>query len=275
MIGKWLQHILSRLAGKLAFCRIKWIKNTCIDWFIARYGVDMRQASEPSPHRYPHFNAFFTRALRHDARPIAQDDHAIISPADGKISQMGSVTHGHLLQAKGMTFSLMALLGGEHGLSLTFQSASFATIYLSPADYHRVHSPLSCRLTQTIYVPGRLFSVNDRSSAKVPRLFARNERVIALFETPLGKIAVIFVGALIVASIETVWAGLVAPHRSRVIQKWDHTEKNITFEKGQELGRFRLGSTVIVLSQKPINWHAHIKPGSTVCMGQGLGTLPN
>lgn len=268
------QHLISRLVGWLAHSRIPLIKNNFIQWFIKRYSVDMRLAADPDPFHYPTFNAFFVRTLKADIRPIATGENTISSPADGCISQIGKIEAGRIFQAKGFYFNANELLGGDENISRPFSQGSFATLYLAPKDYHRVHMPCDGTLREMLYIPGRLFSVNDASAAAIPRLFARNERVVALFDTPMGDMAMVLVGAMIVASIETIWAGLIAPSREQSIQRWRYTDSKITLRKGDEMGRFQLGSTVIMLfASSHIQWDSHIMPNSPLLMGQALGTI--
>ena len=239
-------HLLSRLIGFAADCRATWFKDRLIAWFARRYQVDMREAQVEEA--YEHFNAFFTRALKDGARPLAQEPGAVLCPADGAISQLGPIEHGRIFQAKGHSYSLAELLGGDAELAAPFMGGDFATVYLSP-DYHRVHMPLAGTLREMVYVPGRLFSVNQTTAENVPELFARNERVVCLFDTERGPMAVVLVGAMIVASIETVWAGLVTPPKRELKTfRYDEAARApIRLEKGAELGRFKLGSTAIVL----------------------------
>ena len=204
-------HLLSRLAGCVAECRARWFKNAFTAWFAKRYQVNMSEALVEDLTAYEHFNAFFTRALKPGARPLDETPGAILCPADGAVSQLGPIEHGRIFQAKGHSFSALELLGGDPALAAPFMGGEFATIYLSPKDYHRVHMPLAGTLREMVYVPGRLFSVNQTTAENVPELFARNERVVCLFDTERGPMAVVLVGAMIVASIETVWAGLVTP----------------------------------------------------------------
>lgn len=258
-------HALSRLVGSLAKCRTAGLKNALISAFIRRFNVDMREALEPDYRAYASFNDFFTRALKHGARPIGE---GITSPADGALSRYGRIAAGELIQAKGQRFSVRALLGGDAALAETFTGGSFATVYLSPRDYHRVHMPVSGTLRETIYVPGRLFSVNQATAEHVPGLFARNERLVCLFDTEHGPLAVVLVGAMIVAAIETVWAGQVTPlagtpQRTRLDQP-------IRLEKGAELGRFKLGSTVVMCSANPVSFD-DFTAGAKVQMGEHLG----
>ncbi len=267
-------HLLSRLAGCIAECRLPWFKNAFTGWFAHRYQVDMREAQVEDLTAYEHFNAFFTRALKDGARPLADPADAVLCPADGAISQMGPIEHGRLFQAKGHDFSLTALLGGDAERAAPFMGGQFATVYLSPRDYHRVHMPLTGTLREMVYIPGRLFSVNQTTAENVPGLFARNERVACLFDTERGPMAVVLVGAMIVASIETVWAGLVTPPRRELkTQRYDAAARApITLDKGAEMGRFKLGSTAIVLfGPEQVQWNSELAAGSSVRMGQQLG----
>ena len=264
-------HLLSRLAGGLANCTWDWVKNPFINWFVKRYQVDMSQAVEQDPMAYPCFNDFFTRALLPDARPLDTDPRSILCPADGAISQLGSIEHGRVFQAKGQSFSVLELLGGNQQHASLFQGGQFATVYLSPRDYHRVHMPLSGTLREMIHVPGKLFSVNQLTAGNVPELFARNERVVCLFDTEAGPMAVVLVGAMIVASIETAWAGLVAPP-TRQVRSQEYGTSAPQLERGAEMGRFKLGSTAIVLfGPGHAQWDEKLLAGSLVRMGQKLG----
>ena len=264
-------HLLSRLAGGLANCTWDWVKNPFINWFVKRYQVDMSQAIEQDPTTYACFNDFFTRALLPDARPLDTDQRSILCPADGAISQLGSIEHGRVFQAKGQSFSVLELLGGSTQHADLFQGGQFATVYLSPRDYHRVHMPLSGTLREMIHVPGKLFSVNQLTAGNVPELFARNERVVCLFDTEAGPMAVVLVGAMIVASIETVWAGLVAPP-TRQVRSQEYGASAPQLERGAEMGRFKLGSTAIVLfGPGHAQWDEKLLAGSIVRMGQKLG----
>lgn len=264
-------HLLSRLAGSLANCTWSWVKNPFINWFVNRYQVDMSQAAEPNPTAYACFNDFFTRALRPDARPLDPDQSSILCPADGVISQMGSIAHGRVIQAKGQSFSVLELLGGNPAHASQFQGGQFATVYLSPSDYHRVHMPLTGTLREMIHVPGKLFSVNQTTAANVPELFARNERVVCLFDTEAGPMALVLVGAMIVASIETVWAGPIAPPQ-RLVRSQQYGISAPQLERGAEMGRFKLGSTaILLLSPGRARWNEQLSAGSLVRMGQKLG----
>ena len=271
-------HLLSRLIGCVAQCRISWIKNPLIKWFAKQYQVDMSQAQVEDLSAFEHFNAFFTRALKPGARPLDQTPGAVLCPADGAISQLGPIESGRVFQAKGHSFSVIELLGGDAERAAPFMGGQFATVYLSPKDYHRVHMPLAGTLTEMVYVPGRLFSVNQTTAENVPELFARNERVVCLFETERGPMAVVLVGAMIVASVETVWAGLVTPPKRELkTTRYDEAARApISLEKGAELGRFKLGSTAIVLfGPDQVQWAADLAAGSVVQMGQMLGAAKN
>jgi phosphatidylserine decarboxylase len=267
-------HLLSRLIGCLAECRIVWLKDLLIKKFAKQYQVDMSQAQVEDLSAYAHFNDFFTRALKADARPLDSSPGAVLSPADGAISQLGKIEQGRVFQAKGHSYSVIELLGGDAERAAPFMGGDFATVYLSPKDYHRVHMPLAGTLREMVYVPGRLFSVNQTTAENVPELFARNERVVCLFDTERGPMAVVLVGAMIVASIETVWAGMVTPPK-RQLKTFNYDEAArapIHLEKGAELGRFKLGSTAIVLfAPEQVQWAAELAANSPVQMGQLLG----
>lgn len=267
------QHLLSRVVGWAAETRIPTIKNTFITQFAQRYGVNMAEAAEENPLAYDNFNAFFTRALKDGARPIDENADSIVCPADGAISQLGDIHGDAVFQAKGHEYSLIELLGGSSERAAPFSNGKFATVYLSPKDYHRVHMPLTGTLREMVHVPGDLFSVNTRTAENVPRLFARNERVVAIFDTAAGPMAVVLVGAMIVASIETVWAGIVAP-ASRAVRSTDYRGQSapVVLEKGEELGRFRLGSTAIVcFGPGAAEWLPAFRDGTPTRMGERLG----
>ncbi|MET0051129.1 MAG: archaetidylserine decarboxylase [Candidatus Thiodiazotropha sp.] len=270
-------HLLSRLMHSLARIETPAVKDLLIHQVVKWYGVDMQEALESDPSRYRSFNDFFTRALRPDARPVTQQDNEIACPADGAISQLGEIEAGYLFQAKGHDFSLLELLGGDLEMAGLFDEGAFATVYLSPRDYHRLHMPLDGQLKKMLHVPGRLFSVNDTTARRVPRLFARNERVVCLFETPNGPMAMILVGAIFVSSIETVWAGAVTPVRER-ISSWDYAPdagpKPVELSKGEEMGRFNMGSTVILLFGKDrVDWLEGLAAGTQVRMGEAIGVM--
>lgn len=258
-------HLISRLVGKLAETRIVWLKNALIKAFIRHFKVDMSQALEPDPTAYACFNDFFTRALKDDARPLGD---GLLSPADGVLSQHGITRHGTLIQAKGQAYSVTSLLGGDMERAAPFRQGSFATVYLSPRDYHRVHMPVTGTLREMVYVPGRIFSVNQATADHVPALFARNERLVCIFDTERGPLAMVLVGAMIVAAIETVWAGQVTPLSGDV--QTIRFDAPITLEKGAEMGRFKLGSTVVMCFADDVDFD-DLAPGTSVSMGQRLG----
>ncbi|WP_237059179.1 archaetidylserine decarboxylase [Microbulbifer sediminum] len=268
------QHALSRAAGWLAETRIKAIKDPFTRWFVEKYGVDMSEAREPDCTAYANFNDFFTRALKEGARPVVEGENSIACPADGAISQLGEIHNGRVFQAKGHDYSLMELVGGDAQLAAEFTGGHFATVYLSPRDYHRVHMPVDGTLRSMTYVPGQLFSVNTVTADNVPRLFARNERVVCVFDTAAGPMAMILVGAMIVASIETTWAGLVAPLKRRVQTISYRDSKPVELEKGEEMGRFKLGSTVIMLfGADRVNWLESLSAEDEVRMGGHFGNI--
>jgi phosphatidylserine decarboxylase len=234
--------------------------------------VNLAEAQHPEPSSYKTFNDFFTRALKPELRPIAEGSTLLVSPVDGRISQMGKIEQGQIFQAKGHTYSAIELLGGDSERAAPFMQGEFMTIYLSPRDYHRIHMPLDGDLIEQVYIPGRLFSVAGHTVRTIPNLFARNERVVALFNTPLGKIAMVLVGAINVAAIETVWSGLVTPPPQGAIKR--ETFANVSLEKGQEMGRFNMGSTVILLLEhKQLQWHPQLAADISLRLGQALADL--
>ncbi len=268
------QHLLSRAMGALAELRSPaWLKNWVIRRFIAHFRVDMGEAQEPVPESYANFNAFFTRALREGARPLADAD--VICPVDGAISQLGAIAEHSLFQAKGRQYSTWALLGGDQAGVAAFHRGHFATIYLSPRDYHRVHMPLDGRLTGTRYIPGDLFSVNTVTAANVDRLFARNERLVCYFDTAAGPMAMVLVGAMIVAGIETVWSGQVAPPpRQPLFTDFSRAPAPVELARGAEMGRFKLGSTVILLfPEGAVTWEPALAAGSRTRLGEALASF--
>jgi phosphatidylserine decarboxylase len=242
------KQALTALAGKLANIRGGGVTTSFIQWFAGKYGVNMAEAANPDFAAYPTFNEFFTRPLKAGARPMAQT--ALVSPVDGAVSQLGAIKHDQIFQAKGHSYSTRALVGGDADLASQFEDGSFATIYLSPKDYHRIHMPCDGRLMRMIYVPGDLFSVNPATARGVPGLFARNERVVCVFETATGPFVLTLVGATIVGSMATVWHGVVNPPRTRKVREWRYDDQNIVLKKGDEMGRFLLGSTVVLLFPK-------------------------
>lgn len=268
------QHLLSRFTGALAEWRHPvWLKDFVIHRFIRAFDVDMSEAQEPDYGRYACFNEFFTRPLRDGVRPLASAE--LVCPADGAVSQIGDIAEGRLLQAKGRDYTVADLLGGDSSRAAAFRGGRFATIYLSPRDYHRVHMPVAGRLTASCYVPGQLFSVNGVTADNVDRLFARNERLVCHFDTELGPMAMVLVGAMVVAGIETVWAGRVAPPQRRR-QLVDHVNlpAEVSLAKGEEMGRFYLGSTVILLFPEGVmKFDGRYAPGVMTRVGESLGTV--
>lgn len=267
------QHLLSRFMGRLGNCQNRMFKNWMITKFIHTYGVNMREALIENTDDYTCFNSFFTRHLKPGVRNFNKPSNSIISPADGVISEFGSMDGDHLLQAKGSTYSLQALLASRPVADL-FSDGHFMTIYLAPKDYHRVHMPLSGKLIKMTYVPGSLFSVNDAAVVGIPGLFAKNERVICLFETEVGLMAVILVGAMIVGSIHTTWHGCVTPSRAYHLTEWDYEPQQLRYNRGDEIGFFQMGSTAIVLFQKDIiGFEQSMKVGSDIRLGDAIATL--
>ncbi len=242
------KHGISRLVGKFAAAKAGWLTRVAIARFIKAYGIDMSEAKLQNPEDFATFNDFFTRELQDGARTINPDQDEICYPVDGAISQQGDIVDDQIIQAKGCNYSLVTLLGGKEETAAPFQGGKFSTIYLAPKDYHRIHMPMAGTLREMIFVPGDLFSVNPLTAQNVPNLFARNERVVAIFDTAIGPMAMVLVGATIVASIETVWAGTITPPAGKQIQTWSYPsegENSIHLEKGAEMGRFKLGSTTV------------------------------
>lgn len=241
------QHAISRLVYRLTQVESNWTP-AAIRQFIKIFKVDMSEAEQADPKAYKTFNAFFTRRLKPALRPVDQDPNVLTSPVDGQISQVAAIQDGQIFQAKGFDYSVLELLGGSAARAQPFLNGQFTTIYLSPRDYHRIHMPLAGKLVEQVYVPGRLFSVAGHTVRTIPRLFARNERVVAIFDTEWGKMALVLVGAINVAAIETVWAGLITPPHQKAIRVEHYSE--VSLAKGEEMGRFNMGSTVIVLLEK-------------------------
>lgn len=265
------QHGLTRLIGQVADCKIPWLKNFLIRRFIALYKIDLALAESDNLHDYPSFNHFFIRKLKSTARPLVQGQKTIASPADGSIAAIGNIQKNQLLQVKHFYFDLDKLLGGHQALAETFYDGTYVTIYLAPHDYHRVHMPLTGTLQQTLYVPGKLFSVNRTTTERIPELYSRNERLISVFSTEVGEMAVILVGAMIVGNIKTVW--MSQPLRSLQHTITPYTD-NLTLNKGDELGYFNMGSTVIVLFQKnKVTWSPALQENSLVQFGQLIGNI--
>ncbi len=269
------QHWLSSFAGFLANCKVVWLKNMLIQYFVWRYPINLAEALQTDPYQYSCFNDLFTRQLQPDARPIAMGLYDLVAPADGNISKIGEINEGQIIQAKGHDFSVQDLLGGNSKYSDIFRKGSFATVYLAPKDYHRVHMPIDGTLTEMIYIPGTLFSVNPQTASCTPNLFARNERVVTFYQTNIGPVAVVLVGAMIVGSIETVWAGTITPPRKTSIETWNYTNR-IHLKRGNELGRFKLGSTVILLfPEGKVTWDPTLTDNSILNMGERIVTFKN
>jgi phosphatidylserine decarboxylase len=265
---------LTRFGGLVANTRGRAMTTSLIRWFIGRYGVNMAEAAEPDPAAYASFNDFFTRALKPDARPLADvGAGGLLCPVDGAVSQFGAVQGGRIFQAKGHDYTATALLGGDAELAARFDGGHFATIYLSPRDYHRIHMPCAGRLRQMVHVPGELFSVNPTTARGVPGLFARNERVVCVFDGEHGPWVNVLVGATIVGSMATVWHGTVNPPRPGSVRKWAYDDQDIHLAAGAEMGRFLLGSTVVLLFPPgPLQFNTAWAPGATVRLGDVMAT---
>ena len=269
------QHLLPKqaltvLAGALAQARGGSATTALIRWFIGRYGVNMTEAAEPDPAAYASFNAFFTRELKAGARPLAQS--ALVCPVDGAISQFGAIQDGRIFQAKGHDYTATQLLGGDGALAAHFHGGHFATLYLSPKDYHRIHMPCAGKLLRMVHVPGALFSVNPATARGVPGLFARNERVVCVFDGEHGPWVLVLVGATIVGSMATVWHGVVNPPRPGSVREWGYVDQDIRLAQGAEMGRFLLGSTVVLLLPAgPLQWNPAWAPGCALRMGETMG----
>ena len=265
------KQLLTQLAGKLAGAELGGLTTALIRRFIARYNVNMAEAANPDPASYKSFNEFFTRPLRDGVRLPATAD--FLGPVDGAISQFGPIERDQIFQAKGHSYSTTALLGGDRELAAPFENGSFATIYLSPRDYHRIHMPCDGRLSRMIHVPGALFSVNPTTARGVPGLFARNERVVCLFDTAAGPFALVLVGATIVGSMATTWHGVVNPPRPGVVREWRYDgENSVLLKKSDEMGRFLLGSTVVLLWPKnTLEFDPSWAPAKAVRLGEALG----
>lgn len=268
------QHALSRLLMWVTRRRWAPFKNVSIRWFIHQYGVDMTEAADPNPASYPTFNAFFTRPLRRNARPLPSEPEAVVCPSDGTVSHHGDIQDGTLIQAKSREYGLLELLGGDEEAARDFQNGHYLTVYLSPSDYHRVHMPATGELLSMTHIPGRLFSVAPFTVRTVPRLFARNERIVARFSTRHGPMALVLVGAIGVGSIETVWHGTVTPPRGRRIRQWEYADRApVALARGVEMGRFNMGSTVIALfGGGQVSWAERLRPGLKLRMGETVAS---
>lgn len=268
--------IISKIADLSANCQVPWIKDYLIGYFIKRYAVNMREALQEDPFAYATYNDFFTRRLKPECRPIDPANNSIVSPADGCVAQIGKITDNRIIQAKGHTYSVQDLLGNDP-IADKFINGNFTTIYLAPKDYHRVHMPLGGRLQKMLYIPGKLFSVSNYAAENIPNVFARNERVVAIFDTIAGPMAVILVGAMIVGSIETVWAGKISPpHSKKILRTQYNNITPIDIAKGAEMGLFKLGSTVIVLFAPGATiWDQMVTNAMDIKMGHRLGIVSN
>lgn len=263
------KQAITALAGKLASAQAGKLTTAVIRWFVKRYQVNMSEAAQEDIGAYSSFNEFFTRPLKTDARKLSKAKY--ICPVDGAISQFGDIKTNQIFQAKGHSYSTEALVGGNKSLAAQYQDGSFATIYLSPRDYHRIHMPCDGRLLRMVYVPGDLFSVNPTTAQGVPGLFARNERVVCEFESAQGNFILVLVGATIVGSMATVWHGVVNPPRIGHIQEWSYPDQNITLKQGEEMGRFLLGSTVVMLFPKhTLKFNANWNAAKAVQLGEGM-----
>ncbi|WP_440112540.1 archaetidylserine decarboxylase [Acidovorax sp. BL-A-41-H1] len=263
------KQAMTVLAGKLASARLGGLTTAAIRRFVARYNVNMDEAANPDIGAYTSFNDFFTRALKPGARPLEAAD--LICPVDGAISQFGPIAHDQIFQAKGHTYSTTALVGGDAALAAQFENGHFATLYLSPRDYHRIHMPCAGTLTRMVHVPGDLFSVNPLTARGVPGLFARNERVVCAFDSAHGPFVLVLVGATIVGSMATVWHGLVNPPRTGRQRQWDYAPGQVSLQQGDEMGRFLLGSTVVMLfPQGPLRFNPHWAPARPIRLGEAM-----
>ncbi|MFI3136514.1 MAG: archaetidylserine decarboxylase [Methylococcaceae bacterium] len=265
-------HSLSKMMSVLTHSKNTAWKNLFIQQIINYYGVNMAEAAEPDITTYASFNDFFTRALKPGIRPIASAANAVVCPADGAVSQAGNITDGRIFQAKGKSFTATELLGGDAQRAEAFNNGVYSTIYLSPKDYHRLHMPLSGTLKEMVHIPGRLFSVNTATTNSVPSLFARNERVACIFETEIGPMALVLVGAIFVSSVETVWHGVVTPPTITSVRNWLYEDNAPTLQKGEEMGRFNMGSTIIVLfGNDAVRWQADFTAEKVVKLGEQIG----
>ena len=270
------KRALTQFGGLIAGAQAGALTTRLINWFVGKYGVNMSEAAHPDTASYACFNDFFTRALKPGARPLARAD--LVCPVDGAISQFGAIERDQIFQAKGHHYSTQALVGGDAALAAQFESGSFATLYLSPKDYHRIHMPCAGRLTRMIHVPGALFSVNPTTARGVPGLFARNERVVCVFESERGAFVLTLVGATIVGSMATVWHGVVNPPRPGTLREWSYPERGegaVSLARGAEMGRFLLGSTVVLLFPKnTLRFNPEWAPGRAIRMGEAMGLTP-
>ncbi|MCZ6724059.1 MAG: archaetidylserine decarboxylase [Gammaproteobacteria bacterium] len=275
----WLFYLLPHhLVSRLVFFVTRQqgpVAQPLIKWFIRKFGVDMSDSECSDPGGFKTFNEFFTRTLKQEARPVVPGENTIACPVDGTVSAAGNIEEQSIFQAKGHQYTVRELLGGDASLSALFNNGRFATVYLAPYNYHRIHMPVSGVLKKMIHVPGRLFSVAPWTVSAIPRLFARNERVVCLFSTPAGPIAMVLVGAINVAAIETVWAGLITPPKGKRISQFDYSHTRRQYLKGAEMGRFNMGSTVILLTAGNVEWLQKIRAGQVMKMGEMIGHFPS
>lgn len=270
------KHFLSSTMHSFMQVETPFIKNNVIKLLTKIYGIDISEAADENIENYPHFNAFFTRALKEDARPIDAEPNSWVSPVDGLISQSSHIQQNHIIQAKAHPYTVEALVGGDIEYAKTFHNGEAAVIYLSPKDYHRIHTPDDAKLLSMTYVPGDLFAVNPATVRQVPGLFARNERLVIRFENEQGPFCLIMVGAIFVGSMETVWQGKITPDYEPTIQHWDYSDENITFNKGEEIGRFNMGSTVVLLTPEgSMTELGKIQANTPIKMGQHLAKYSN
>jgi len=273
------KHAISRLVGKFAAAKAGWLTTKAISYFIKAYDINMSEAKLKNASDFETFNDFFTRELEDGARTINDNADVLCYPVDGAISQQGDIVDGQLIQAKGFNYSLVSLLGGDKETAEPFQGGKFSCIYLAPKDYHRIHMPMAATLRKMIYVPGELFSVNPLTANNVPNLFSRNERVVAIFDTEHGPFSMVLVGATIVASIETTWAGTITPPAGKDIFTWTYPAEGVDaihFAKGDEMGRFKLGSTVVsTFAPNMVNFDENAGPKTVTRLGELYATLDN
>ncbi len=264
-------HMVSRVVYFATRLSSPIIVQPMINWFIKKFNVDMSESESPSSTAYKTFNEFFTRPLKAGARPIVSGDNILTCPADGTVSESGAIHDDQIFQAKNHNYTVKELVGGNEALAALFKDGRFATVYLAPYNYHRMHMPIDGLLRKMVHVPGRLFSVAQWTVRNIPRLFARNERLICLFSTDAGPIVMVLVGAINVAAIETVWSGLVTPPRGKRITDFDYADTKKTYQKGEEMGRFNMGSTVILLTPPNVEWLSKFQAGQVVKMGEAIG----
>ena len=264
-------HMMSRAVYFATRLTSPIIAQPMINWFIKKFNVDMSEAEFPDIKAYQTFNEFFTRPLKIGARPIATGDNILACPADGTVSETGSIHDHQIFQAKGHHYTVKELVGGDEVLASLFKDGRFATVYLAPYNYHRMHMPMDGLLKKMVHVPGRLFSVAQWTVRNIPRLFARNERLVCLFSTDAGPMVMVLVGAINVAAIETVWSGLVTPPRGKKISNFDYSDTQKSYKKGEEMGRFNMGSTVILLTPPNVEWSPEFEAGLVVKMGEAIG----